>query len=95
MTAWHVYGILEQQPRDLKLEGLHGAPVHALGGPNVWALASEVTTGLNVIPTNALDPIMHHKVIEAALEHWVPAEGAIAVLDRQPVALHCRLGLAH
>jgi Gas vesicle synthesis protein GvpL/GvpF len=70
MTAWHVYGILGQQPRDLKLEGLHGAPVHVLGGPNVWALASEVTTGLNVIPTNALDPIMHHKVIEAALERF-------------------------
>jgi Gas vesicle synthesis protein GvpL/GvpF len=66
MSTWHVYGILAQQPRDLKLEGLHGAPVLALGGPNVWVLASEV----QVAPTNALDPIMHHKVIEAALEHW-------------------------
>jgi Gas vesicle synthesis protein GvpL/GvpF len=66
MTTWHVYGILGQQPREVRLEGLHGAPVRVLGGPNVWALASEVQS----LPTNALDPIMHHKVIEAALEQW-------------------------
>ena len=63
---WHVYAILGQDPGEVRLRGLGGAPVQAVRGGAVWALASERPEH----GPSAADPLEHHRVIEGALERW-------------------------